>query len=266
VGDVKLIIIDPISAYMGQAGKLDTHRNTDVRATLAPLQDLAAQLDIAIVVLSHLTKGTRDGAISRVTGSGAFVAAARAAYIVEKEMESEEDEDGKSKMVDTGRRLFLPIKNNLADDKTGFAYRVVVKTNVYDKYDPPMEIRIATIEWDDEIVTITADEALAPPGEKSSGAGEVRDFLREYLSSGPVPQKQVEAAAAQRGFSEDRLKYAKKKLKVETNKKPGNRGAWMWRLPGDKRGTQGNLADIVLGSGELPDEPPPVDEEGHPLG
>lgn len=284
VGDVKLIIIDPISAYMGKPGANDSNRNTDVRAILAPLQDLAARLDIAIIMVSHLTKGTRDGAVSRVTGSGAFVAAARAAFLIEKEMEKDEDaEDGKGKLVDTGRRLFLPIKNNLGDDKTGFAYKIVSKTNVYDAFDPPMEIQVAAIEWADEIVTITADEVLAPTGEKSSGASEVREFLKSYLSSGPMPQKQVEAAAAQRGFSEDQLKRAKKKLNVASEKQGGlhnKRGVWMWCLPGDKRGTQGDLADIVLGGGALPDaddavqqeqhrdpnEPPPVDEDGRPLG
>ena len=42
VGDVRLITIDPITAYMGSSGKLDSHRATDVRGQLGPLADLAA--------------------------------------------------------------------------------------------------------------------------------------------------------------------------------------------------------------------------------
>jgi hypothetical protein len=39
IGDVRLITIDPITAYMG--GKVDSHRATDVRGQLGPLADLA---------------------------------------------------------------------------------------------------------------------------------------------------------------------------------------------------------------------------------
>src|SRR5262249_50325836 len=35
IGDVVLVGIDPVSAYMGRPGKLDSHRNSDIRATLA---------------------------------------------------------------------------------------------------------------------------------------------------------------------------------------------------------------------------------------
>jgi putative DNA primase/helicase len=220
VGDVKLVIIDPISAYMGQPGKVDTHRNTDVRAILAPLQDLASRLGVAVIVISRLTKGGRDGALARVTGSGAFVAAARAAFIVEKE----KDEDNK----DTGRRLFLPAENNIGDDTTGFAYTIVMKPTATHGLHAP------AIEWEDETVSITADEALAPAsGEKSGGAFDARNFLKECLSNGPMPQKQIEAAAAQRGFTVDQLKYAKRRLGVEARKEGfGKDGAWAWAFPG----------------------------------
>ena len=34
IGDVVLVIIDPVTAYMG---KIDSHKNTDVRAVLAEI-------------------------------------------------------------------------------------------------------------------------------------------------------------------------------------------------------------------------------------
>jgi hypothetical protein len=90
------------------------------------------------------------------------------------------------------------------------------------------------IEWEDETVSITADEALAPAsGEKSGGAFDARNFLKECLSNGPMPQKQIEAAAAQRGFTVDQLKYAKRRLGVEARKEGfGKDGAWAWAFPG----------------------------------
>jgi hypothetical protein len=246
LGDVRLVIIDPISAYMGQPGKMDTHRNTDVRSTLAPLQDLAAQLSIAVIFVSHLTKGSRDGAINRVTGSGAFVAAARAAYLVEKETEKEENEDGEAVEVDTGRRFFLPIKNNLGDDKMGFVYKIVQRTTVYETLTPPMEIRAPAIEWEDETVSKTADQALAPTSPGSSGASKACAFLEKYLADGPRPQKQIVAAALERGLSEDQLKRAKKKLGLDWWREGfGKGGEILWALPGDTRGTQEELHPLA---------------------
>src|SRR5690606_23342500 len=39
IGDVALIVIDPITAYLGGA---DSHKNAEIRALLAPLSDMAA--------------------------------------------------------------------------------------------------------------------------------------------------------------------------------------------------------------------------------
>lgn len=141
LGDVVLIIIDPITAYM--AGT-DSHKNSDVRALLAPLAEMASRHGAAIVVISHLNKGGGAGdAMGRITGSIAFSAAARAAFLIQKDPE------------DGNRRLFLPMKNNLGVDDLGLAFCIIEK-------ETSGNIRAPVIEWEDERVTITADEALVP--------------------------------------------------------------------------------------------------------
>src|SRR4029450_6264221 len=67
---VALVVIDPISAYLGG---VDSHKNADVRALLAPVSELAARQNVAIVGVSHLSKATGSKALMRVTGSLAFV-------------------------------------------------------------------------------------------------------------------------------------------------------------------------------------------------
>src|SRR6202035_164612 len=69
IGDVKLIIIDPVTAYLGAT---DSHKTADVRALLAPVSDLAARHAVAIVAISHLNKGGGSEAMGRITGSLAF--------------------------------------------------------------------------------------------------------------------------------------------------------------------------------------------------
>jgi len=71
---VAAVVIDPITAYLGD---VDSHRNAEVRALLAPLSDLAAKHRVAIIGVSHLNKAAGTEVLMRVTGSLAFVAAAR---------------------------------------------------------------------------------------------------------------------------------------------------------------------------------------------
>ena len=212
IGDVRLVNIDPLTAYLGGT---DTHKTADVRAVLAPVSDLAAKHGVAIVAISHLNKGGSGEAMGRITGSLAFVAAARAAFLVQKDAE------------DAKRRLFLPVKNNLGTDDTGLAFRIVEK-------DVGNGIRAPAIEWEDERVTISADEALAAmsanEGEEGGAVREAVEFLRNALAGGPVSQKTIKSDANANGVSDASLRRAKTKLCVKAHK-DGMAGGWFWQLP-----------------------------------
>jgi hypothetical protein len=80
VGDVVAILIDPISAYLG-LGAVDSYRDTDVRAVLGPLKDLAEEMRIAIITVMHFNKKVDiTNALLRVSNSMAFVGLPRHAY------------------------------------------------------------------------------------------------------------------------------------------------------------------------------------------
>src|SRR5439155_13947226 len=59
--DARLVIVDPASAYLSDT---DSHKNAEVRALLAPLAELATRRDVAIVLITHLSK-SGDSAIYR---------------------------------------------------------------------------------------------------------------------------------------------------------------------------------------------------------
>jgi hypothetical protein len=155
IGDVALVIIDPFSAYMGKPGKLDTFRSTDVRATLAPLQRMAARHGVAVVGIGHLNKSGSLPVLLRVLDSVAFVASARGVYLVVRDPADEE------------RRLFLPVKNNIGKIRTGLSFRVVEKPAP-----PPVLDEQPAIEWDNGAINMTADEAMTwkEDGRKSEAA------------------------------------------------------------------------------------------------
>lgn len=107
IGDVRMIVIDPITAYLG-IGKVDSFRATDVRAVLSPLKELAAELRLSILGVMHFNKKVDiTNVLLRISDSLAYGAAARHVYGVIDD-------------PDKHRKLFVKGKNNLApkDQKT----------------------------------------------------------------------------------------------------------------------------------------------------
>ncbi len=212
VADCRLVIIDPISAYLGRT---DSHKNAEIRGLLAPLSELAARHGVALVAVTHLRKG-EGPAMYRAMGSLAFVAAARAAFAVTKD---KDDPTGQ-------RRLMLPVKNNLGNDRTGLAYRLV---------DTFSANRQPVVKWEADPVEISADEALRPDNGRGDGdtsaLDEAKDWLQDALVNGPRPVKEILVQTRHDGISKRTLDRAKKTLNVAVSKKGFNAG-WTWRLPG----------------------------------
>ncbi len=205
--DTRLVIIDPISAYLSGT---DTHNNADVRSLLMPLVDTAAKFGVAVLLVSHLNKASGTNALYRTSGSLAFVATVRAAFLVTK--------DG----ADPDRRLFLPVKNNLGTDQGGLAYRIVVS----------QETGAPMIAWEDDPVFIDASSALeAAHPVRASKMGEAKSWLTEELAHGPMAQKELESRAARAHIARRTIRRAKKALDVNSIKSTGANGDWLWELP-----------------------------------
>jgi hypothetical protein len=200
----RLLIIDPISAYLGD---VDSHKNTEVRAALAPLSDLASKYQVAIVGVTHLRKG-EGKAIHRAMGSLAFVAAARTVWAVTRD---EYDDD---------RRLLLPVKNNIGNDREGMAFSL-------DDTGRPA----AAVTWEAEPIDMTADDAIghSKPGPEPSARQQAEQWLREQLAGGPRPQKEIEEHAEAEGHSKATLRRAKNSIGAKAYQ-PEKPGPWYWRL------------------------------------
>jgi hypothetical protein len=213
----RLIIIDPISAYLDGA---DSHNNADMRSVIVPLAELARNIGAAIVFVTHLNKGTGGQAIYRSMGSLAFVAAARASFLVIPDPQ------------DKQRRLFLPSKNNLGPDATGMAYRIEAVGEV------------PRVVWEDEIIEISADEALRGASNtdenKTTLVDEAAEWLRVLLADGPVASNDVMFEAKDAGYSLATLRRAKKNLGIKPRPIAGACGgsAWYWELPEQLRSPQ----------------------------
>jgi putative DNA primase/helicase len=213
--NVAALIIDPISAYLGHT---DSHRNAEVRALLAPLGEIAARHNLAMIGISHLTKNAGEQALMRVSGSLAFVAAARAAYLVAQDRN------------DDARPLLVPMKNNFAQDKTGLAYRIEGVSVLT----PAGAIETARVMWEAGPVSITGDEvmqSLSPT--KISALNHAKKWLLNMLSEGrSLTTKEPSALAEKQDISGSTLGRAAKSLRIKPRKQ-GMEGPWLWSLPED---------------------------------
>jgi hypothetical protein len=236
---IRLVVIDPISSYLGP--NIDSHVNAAVRGVLEPICEMADRLRVAILSITHPPKGTGITAINRFIGSVAFVAAARAAFMVTRDADDE------------ARRLFLPVKNNLAPVGKGLAFRLEQRL----VGEAGKGIVASCVVWESKPVTITADQALAAAderGAKKRPREEGCEFLGDILSAGPVLVTEIRDAAEAAGLAWTTLKRAKKKLGV-TSHKPDKTSGWVWEMPKKTKIAEGDHAREVVplaGNGPLP--------------
>lgn len=279
----KLVVIDPVSAYMGQT---DSHNNAQVRQVLAELARLAAHHGVAVVCVTHLNKGGGQGAskaVYRSMGSLAFTAAARVVLMVAKHPDDET------------KRVVLAVKSNLGAEAQGLAYRIVpgyrdendqpgrgkvseaqadreLVPLIYDdsgdqglaptdpvatrpsamRFVPARELA-TTIEWLDERVRLTADELENPEeNERTDAVSEAEVWLTGLLANGPVSAKEVTKRCVADGLSITTVRRAKRRLGIDATRMASagdEQATWVWSLPegepADQTESQGELGELM---------------------
>lgn len=203
MSDVRLIVIDPISAFLGNT---DSNSNAEIRGLLSPLASLAARHHVAVLCVTHLRKSSGI-AVHRAIASIAFTAAARAVWAVAADPSAPE------------RRLMLAVKQNLGPDNGGLAFRIAA------------EHGLPRLNWEKGAVTLTANDVLgsAEGRESEDAQREAESWLKKILAKGPVPVPEIEATAKSVGLSWATVRRAKQSLAVVTEKS-AYRGGWEWRL------------------------------------
>ncbi|MFC7301004.1 AAA family ATPase [Cognatiluteimonas weifangensis] len=206
---IKLLIVDPVVSVV--AG--DSHKNAEVRRALQPLVDLAGRRGIAVLGITHFSKGTSGRSPSeRVTGSLAFVALARVVMVAARK----ETEDGQSV------HLLVRSKSNIGPSNGGFTYQLS-----FPELGPG--IVGSCVHWG-EAVDGSAREILDMAEEDNSGTRkDAKDWLAEQLADGPVSSKQLMADAKEAGHSWRTLERAKKDIGARARKTEA--GIWEWSVP-----------------------------------
>jgi DNA polymerase len=222
VGDVVLIIIDPVAAYLG-VGKISGGSATDVRGVLSPLTKLAEDKQAGILAVMHFNKKADiTNAILRIADSLAYAAIGRSIYISVEDREQE------------GAYLYVKAKCNLAPaNLAALRYTINSKRIGFDEelnkpIEPPYLI------WDDRPVRINALEAMeaAAEGSRSNALQDAKDFITAQLAQGPITAEDIFADAKALGIAKRTLDRAKRELNIKVGKAQGKmHGPWCWFLP-----------------------------------
>jgi hypothetical protein len=211
IGGIKLLIIDPIvTAVSG-----DMHKANDVRRSLQTIVDFAAEMNCAVLGITHFAKGTAGkNSAERVIGSQAFAALARMVLVAAKEEESD-------------RRVFTRAKSNNSVDTGGFSYTIealslhrgIIATRVV--WGEALEGSSRSI-----LAQVEDDET-----EDTSQFSKAKMFLLAQLQHGPSPAKEImEHARELHGISPKTCRRAKDELGI-TARKAGMSAGWLWQLP-----------------------------------
>ena len=214
-----MLLLDPLTSRLH--GKLDTHKDAEVRQALEPLVGLADRADLFVLGIMHFNKSGGTDPLSLVMGSKAFTAVARSVHSVVPDPDDDTDR----------RRLFGTPKNNLGtanlpslgfeiesfgiptDDGTAWTGKLVwtgeVETTIADA------VRSAAVDSDDKHATLDA-----------------ADWLDDYLTSqgGTAESASVKKAARAAGHSDRTLHRARQKLHITTSSQGFPRKTW-WNLP-----------------------------------
>ncbi len=203
---IRVLVIDPLSAIL--SGTLDSHKDAEVRKCLAALRRIARETDCAIVGVAHLNKSAHGGALSRIGGSTAWVAAARSVLLV-----THDPDGGQDDLV-------------LAAAKVSSARR-------------PSTLRLRRIDIDDVVTLewvgtcdLDADDLVAGAGKGPAPVARdaATDWLAEWLGSGAQWASDSYEEAESAGHSKRTMARAKSALKVRTSR-DGTSGRWVWELP-----------------------------------
>ncbi len=206
-----LIVLDPFTAMM--PGDVSSWNDQHVRSILAPLAEIAEQLQCAIVYVLHLNKRSTSGSLlERIGGSIGFSGAARSILGLTKDDTS------------PTQRLLGHICNVAEADPTR-VYEVQPMLIPGGKGQP--DIATARMHFAG-ISDREADNMFAPSEEEETSDIETcKELIRDLLLLGETPSSEIESMLRANGISKRTEERARRELGVKATQR--NR-RWMLYL------------------------------------
>lgn len=203
--NAKLLIIDPIQAYLG-AG-VDMHRANEIRPIMHHLSDVAERTGCAIVLIGHMNKDEKKSTpLNKGLGSIDIVAAARSVLFLGRDPKNE------------NIRAVVPIKSSLAKEGKAITFELDSDTG---------------LKWLEES-ELTAIDMLSPSkkGKKeTSKIEEAKSYILDLLEEGDILVKEAKEQLMVEGFTDITIQRAKRELGIKTYSKGFKYKEYYWEKP-----------------------------------
>ena len=194
--NAKLLILDPLSAYIGE--DVNLNQAIDVRKAFRKIYAVAQRTKCAILIVSHMNKANGISALYRTNGSIDVCGAVRSILTV---CEDREEKD---------KRFLVPVKSNLAEKGDAIVFRLSDHIN-----------------WI-ESRAVTADELLSSFGSgRDTKQGQAEEEMLALLTEGDKPAYEIYQHFEKIGISKRTVENAKKSLGVKSHR---SSKVWMWSL------------------------------------
>lgn len=206
--NAKLLIIDPIQAYLG-AG-IDMHRANEIRPIMHNLSIVAERTGCSIILIGHMNKDSKNQkGIYKGLGSIDITASARSVLLLGR--------DPHNKYI----RAVVPIKSSLAPEGKAVAFEL--------NPDPDIGFK-----WLGESELTEKDLLSASKENKKeiSVLEEAKKYILELLEYGDILVKEAVERLTDEGFSKATIRRAKEELEIESYSKGfGEDKKGYWRKP-----------------------------------
>jgi putative DNA primase/helicase len=209
--NIKLVVIDPISNYLGGA---NLNREQEIRtAVLRPISRMAQEFDVAVILVSHYSKQQGRSAQHKVIGAVGVVGACRMAWSFVK---SPQDPENVCEM--------LLAKENLGKF-SGLRYTTEsVDVEIDGEKTTQARVKfLGTSEASIETILASAED------QEERRERPAIEFIKSNLPrNGEHASKPLIKKAGASGISEYKLLRARETLGVLTTKR---RDGWYWQWP-----------------------------------
>ena len=202
----KLLILDPMSSYIGESCSMNNANET--RAEFNHLIAVAKDTGCAIVIIAHMNKMRDTNPLYRTNGSIDIAGAARSILAITRTPNKEAPAE----------RYMVQVKSNLAPTGSAILFEVAEKGVDF----------ISEME-------MTAEEAfqsLAPKiGRPNDKEVKAKAFLIEMLKDGEMLSSDCEEKLEAAGFKKSTIKKAKKKAGIKGHSLEGKNIALIFEKP-----------------------------------
>lgn len=209
--NAKLLILDPMSSYIG--GECSLNNANETRAEFNHLIAVAKDTGCAIVIIAHMNKAKDTSPLYRTNGSIDIAGAARSILAVTRTANKE----------NPAERYLVQVKSNLAPIGSAILFEVADKGVNF----------LNEVELSAEDAFAATAPRMGRPNEREKAA---TDFIRSLLSGGRRLAADCEAKLEAAGFKKSTYKKSKKKAGVRSVKEGFS---WYWTSPEVEKADEG---------------------------